>query len=152
MTPCFLFRGVLLSVVVLSCCCFVGLLRCFGLLYCFGASLFNSLQIAPNDPQLSQMVPKDSQKARQRLLKDSQKAPKRIPRGPSDTKNDLGRSRVAPGGFCSRFFGALGPIWVPFWDPVGSRENPKIQLLGPSRRKRDQKMESQRGIEKMLAK
>ena len=32
--------------------------------------------------------------------------------------------------FCARFFCALGPFWVPFGGPVGSRGGPKIELLG----------------------
>ena len=49
---------------------------------------------------------------------------------PSDTKNDLGRSWGAFGNFCARICGALGPFWVPFWGPVGSRGGPQIELLG----------------------
>ena len=54
--------------------------------------------------------------------------------------------------FCARIFCALGPFWVPFGGPVGSRGGPKSELLGTKSAQRGSKRVFRRGGEKAFEK
>ena len=54
--------------------------------------------------------------------------------------------------FCARIFCALGPFWVRFGGPVGSRGGPKSELLGTKSAQRGSKMVFRRGVQKAFKK
>ena len=113
--------------VVLLCCWFVALVCCFVVLL---FRCFIVCELTPKNQHYLEFVPKGTPHAPKRLPKGSQKGLQRTMWGPCGVHFCPMASRVARGDFCSRFLGVLGPFWVPFWDPVGSRGGPKIQLLG----------------------
>ena len=95
------------------------------------------------------MVPNGSQNGYQmdpkRVPKGSQMDPKWVPkgvtRGLQDTKTDI-----------ARFCGDPGPLWEPFWGPVGSKGGPKIQLLGTKAAYEASKIVFRKGVDKRFEK